>query len=457
MPKRPSIPSGGPSPEALFRYRLVCEVLARVASGLRRTDAVREVARCDHPDFTARLRHVSERTLYRWLALYHDGGFDRLLPVSRGHTDSSAVLSVRFLDFLRQQKREDPKASVPELIRRAREHGVLHSRQPIDRSTVYRTLKRMGLPVRRRKRRGPDRDTRRFAYPHRMQMILCDGTHFRAGATRARRVALFFLDDATRLGLHVVVGTSESTALFLRGLYQTIRRHGIADIYYLDKGPGFKAQDSFEVVRKLNALLIHGETAYPQGHGKIERFNQTAKADLLRRLDGRADIDPDCGALELRLSHYLREVYNHKPHESLKDQTPQGRFLNDPRPLRLPDTDHELRLCFVLHVVRTVSADHVVSLDGVDYEVPQGHAKERITLYRRLLDGTVAMLHQGRLVELATVDLAQNARTRRARRTEEEDELQPPLPPSAADLAFQRAFPPVVDQDGGFEDPDPKE
>jgi hypothetical protein len=39
-----------------------------------------------------------------------------------------------------------------------------------------------------------------------MQMVLCDGKHFRAGAARLRRVALFFLDDATRMGLHVVVG-----------------------------------------------------------------------------------------------------------------------------------------------------------------------------------------------------------------------------------------------------------
>jgi len=46
-------------------------------------------------------------------------------------------------------------------------------------------------------------------------MVLADGKHFRAGAKRLRRVALFFLDDSTRYGLEVVVGTAESAPLFL--------------------------------------------------------------------------------------------------------------------------------------------------------------------------------------------------------------------------------------------------
>ncbi|HYC99642.1 MAG TPA: hypothetical protein VEB22_00315, partial [Phycisphaerales bacterium] len=92
-------------------------------------------------------------------------------------------------------------------------------------------------------------DTRSFEYPHRMQMLLCDGKHFRAGKTRAKRVALFFLDGASRLGLHVVVWTAEDAPFFLRGLYETIRRYGLFDIAYLrlstpdphrtpDTGPG---------------------------------------------------------------------------------------------------------------------------------------------------------------------------------------------------------------------------
>ena len=40
----------------------------------------------------------------------------------------------------------------------------------------------------------------------RMLMVLADGKHFRAGTARLKRVALVFLDDASRYGLDVVVG-----------------------------------------------------------------------------------------------------------------------------------------------------------------------------------------------------------------------------------------------------------
>jgi len=442
--------SVAPSPEALFRYRLVAEVVARIARGERRPEAIGAVAAYAHPDLSGRLRTVSTRTLYRWLARFEVYAFIGLVPRARPRLERSAVLPAPFLDFLEHQKRDDPKASIPELIRRARELGVLSPTRAIDRTTVYRAAKRLHLPLGRRRRRTPERDTRRFAYPHRMMMVLCDGKHFRAGATRAKRVALIFLDDASRFALHAVVGTSESAALFLRGLYECIQRVGRADIYYLDQGPGFIALDTLEVVRKLGALLIHGEAAYPEGHGKIERFNQTANAALLRGLDARPDVDPDPRALALRLQHYLRELYNHQPHESLSGLTPSERFHADERALSLPDSDQQLRQHFVVHLQRTVSADHVVSVDGCDYEVPRGHANERVLLYRRLLDGTLAIPHHGRLVDLHHVDLAANARARRARPRDVDPVA--PLPKSAADLVFERDLNPIVDADGGFTD-----
>lgn len=446
-----------PSAEALFRYRLVSEIIARLLRGEDQAHVVHELAAQDHHDLTGKIHKISERTLYRWLARYREQGYAGLLPATRQRIERSVVLADDLLDFFVAQKALDPQASIPELIRRAREKGLVRPSERVDRTTVYRVLRRTGTEVGRRRRRGPDRDTRRFAYPHRMQMVLCDGKHFRAGITRTRRVALFFLDDASRYGLHALVGTSESADLFLQALYQKTRRYGIADIYYLDQGPGFIADDSLEVVRKLGALLIHGETAYPEGHGKVERFNQTAKHDVLRGYDGRADIDPAPEALSLRLQHYLREVYNHRPHESLDGATPSERFHDDPRELRMPVRDDDLRQRFVLHIERTVTGDHTLSVDSVDYDVPTGHAGQKVIVYRRLLDNTLAIVHEGRLVDLKPVDLHANARARRARPPDRGQESQPPLPKSAADLAFERDFSPVVDPDGGLSDPKNKE
>lgn len=441
-------------PEALFRFLLVSRVRAMVSAGQPVTETVRQVAGEVHPTLDGRSRTVGVRTLFRWLAAFEAGGLPGLVPKAREATKASTVLSGKLLDFAKQEKENDPHASVPELLKRARLLGIVKEGQRVDRTTFYRALKRMGIPTRRLK--SPSgRDRHRFAWPHRMDLVLADGKHFRAGAERRKRVAIFFLDNATRMGLDVVVGTSEHTELFLKGLYLVLRRHGWMLILFLDGGPGFASDDTVSVVANLKILLIHGTANYPEGHGAIEKFNQTAKKDVLRHLDGRPDVDPDPGALTLRLRHWLRTVYNRTPHEFLKGATPEERFLSDERQLRLPESEEELSSRFYVTDPRKVSNDSVVPVGGVDYETPAGYADRHVTLYRHVLRGTVHLLHEGRLLRLHPVDLAENAKSRRARKAEE----LPPKKPTrgAADIAFQEDYGPVVGPDGGFPDPHEEE
>lgn len=219
------------SSEALLRFSVLSQIFVRLRAGEERSEAVRAVAAREQlaPDGSSS-RRVSERTICRWLAAYEKAGIAGLEPKSRAAAVST-TLPAKLVDYLLSEKRLDPHASIPELIRRARELGILESGQKVDRSTVYRTAKRLGLFLARRKG-AKDRDSRRFAFPHRMDMVLCDGKHFRAGAARHRRVALFFIDDASRHVLHTVVGTAESKELFLRGLFELIMKHGFPSAVY---------------------------------------------------------------------------------------------------------------------------------------------------------------------------------------------------------------------------------
>ena len=444
------------SEEALFRYLVVSAVLVRIGQGTTQAEAVAEVSATPFPTLDGDLREATRRTIYRWLSRWRTDGIAGLEPAVRVATEASRVLSAQVAAFLVDEKNADPKASVPELIRRARLRGLVEEGEQIDRVTVWRVLRRMGASTRRQKRPHGG-DTRSFEYPHRMQMLLCDGKHFRAGKARAKRVALFFLDDASRMGLHVVVGTAESAALFLRGLYEAIRRHGLFDIAYLDRGPGFIALDTASIIQQLGALLILGSAGYPQGRGKVEKFNQTALAAVLRMLDGADDVDPDCGALALRLGHWLREIYNHTPHESLgKDVTPWQRWSSDERVVRQPEDDAELRGHFVLRETRKATKDHLVPWEGQDLELPKGLAGQRVELHHQVLDDTVSVRHEGRFVRLHPVDRHANAVSRRGR-TASPVEPPPATPrPSAAELAFRRDLAPLVGPDGGFSGLEPQ-
>jgi len=296
-----------------------------------------------------------------------------------------------------------------------------------------------------------------------MEMVLADGKHFRAGADRLRRVAIFFLDDATRRGLDVVVGTSESAELFLRGLYRVLCAWGLMGILYLDHGPGFIANAVKEVTRRFDRALIHGEVRYPQGHGKIEKFNQTVLDAVLRTLAGRPDVDPALESLELRLRHWLFETYNHKPHEGLvriegRYETPFERWAKDAVALRHPSRA-EIQAAFVIHHERTVSRDRIVSIDSTLYEVPLalsrgGRKGRRIIIEERVLAGTFHVFcPDGTRVRIHPVDLEANAHSRRAKR-EALDDKPEAITRSAADMAYDRDFGSILDEDGGVPDSD---
>jgi putative transposase len=438
------------SVEALYRFQVVSAVRTRVLGGEKLAGAVHAIAK--HPPSPLSgwgSRRLSVRSVYRWLKVYEEKGVGGLQSAVRGPRGVSQALPQALLDFFRAEKGLDRYASVPELLRRARELGVLGAQDCVDRVSAWRACRRLELPLRRVPKKQ-ETDMRRFAYPHRMMMVLADGKHFRAGIGKTRRVALFFLDDATRLGMHVVVGTAEGAPLFLRGLYEVLCRYGFFEVLYLDNGPGFIADDTAAACAKLGIHLVLGTKGYPEGHGKVERFNQTAIAQVLRGLSGVAEISDDCGALELRLGHYLHQGYNRQPHQAHDGMTPLARFEADTRALRFPSSQAELRDRFVVTEVRKVSRDNVVSYQGQDYEVPRGHAGTQIELYRRLLSDELLILHQGRRVLLAPVDLEQNAIGRRARPAAPAPSQDEGSPTTAARLAFERDFGPVLDPDGGF-------
>jgi transposase InsO family protein len=441
--------------EVCFRYRLVSAVLTLTLGGTAKQAAVCAVAGAVQVDETGQPRTVSERTLYRWLADYAERGLAGLPRQPRPQATVSAVLPAGLMAFLAAERERDRDASIPELLRRAEAEAVIGSAQAVDRTTVWRAMQRAGLPTRPR-RVPPDTDQRRFRYPSRLQMVLGDFKHFRAGVRRAKRAAIYLLDDATRFGLDVVVTTSEQPAAVLLALHQVIDHCGLLDLLYWDGGSAFRDADVLAVCAQLGIHVIHGRARYPEGHGAIERFNRSAKARVLRSLDGAPGVDPDCAALTLRLRHDLHEIYNHLPHEALDGDSPYQRFHADPRPLRPAPSAAWLREAFTVSLERTVTNDHLVPVDRRDYEVPRGLAGERVRLYRRLLECTpdtdaLYLVHQDHLVRLHPVDLAANARDRRGPRPgPDPDDVVPVPSPSASQRRFDRALPGMLGPDGGY-------
>ena len=450
------------SPMALFRYQIVSFVLALCLDGKGKTDAVRHVAGLVHPSPSGP-RSVAERTIWSWVGEYNKLGLEGLETNPRSTISGSLVIPDALLDWFGEQHDLDPDSSCPALIRLARAESKIGPVEPICRQTVVRALGRRGVVF----KRGPVvpvRDARRFAYRERMQLLMLDFKYFRAGPTRVKRLALYALDDATRFGLDVRVTTSgESSEVVLHFLHDIICRYGLPDAIYVDRGPGFIADAVALVMGQLNKTLIIGRRRYPQGRGKIERFNRSVKARLLRHLDRREGLDVSPGALELLLRHDLHEDYNRSHHESLRKRhgdacTPYDAWHGSDRALSPVESDQRLIKAFTiaLEKPRRVSNDHVISVDGVDYEVPRGYAKKKLIVFRRVLESTddtdaLYIDHEGKLLRVHPVDLEHNAQSPRAQEQAAES-AQQELPLSASEINFRNTFAPMTGPDGGYDD-----
>lgn len=71
--------------------------------------------------------------------------------------------------------------------------------------------------------------------------------------------------------------------------------------------------------------------------------------------------------------------YNCSPHVSLQGRSPQDRFFLEPEYIRRLE-EREIQEAFLLEVTRRVSADCVVVVGHVEYEVDCRFARQRITL-----------------------------------------------------------------------------
>lgn len=113
-------------------------------------------------------------------------------------------------------------------------------------------------------------------------------------------------------------------------------------------------------------------------------------------------------------------------------------------------SDIGLEEAFVTSFDRTVKSHNCITVGGTLYELPLGHRSgERIDVYRNMITGTLSVHHQGERVTIHPADLTANAYQERSA-TKPKSPTRSGRRRTAADAAFNRDHPPLVDDDGGY-------
>ena len=161
---------------------------------------------------------------------------------------------------------------------------------------------------------------------------------------------------------------------------------------------------------RIGSTVHYCQPYTPIQKAKIERWFRTLKDQWMASLDMR-----DFHTLEeLRgsLLAYVR-TYNQRPHASLDQKTPEERFFSESEKIRrLPQ--ERIDQSFLLEIERRVSADSVVVIDHVEYEVDYRFARQKITLrYAPDLSDIYLVEPEGTLTPIRLLNKQENASVKR--------------------------------------------
>ena len=275
---------------------------------------------------------VARQTVHRWLARYRDEGLGGLMD--RSHRP----------EFCPHQSPVEVEAAVCEL---RREHPRWGSRRlahvlgrsgmaPVpSASTVYRILVRHGLvDAKARRRRREDYKRWERDAPMALWQLDIVGGVFLADGTEIKVVT--GVDDHSRFCVIASACVRATGRAVCLAFARALERYGVPEEVLTDNGRQFTARFGrggevlFDRICRDNGI-VHRLTqpASPTTTGKVERFHQTLRRDLL------ADHDPfeDLDEVQAALDRWVADDYNtRRPHRSLGMASPAERFAPVPKP-----------------------------------------------------------------------------------------------------------------------------
>jgi len=352
--------------------------------------------------------HISPTTILAWVRRYEQGGrrIESLYPTPRSDRGRPRALDEETLLSLVELKRQFKGASLPVVLREARQRKILTPEAPVSPSTIHRLFKQRGLM----RKDEILEDRRRYEAELPNDVWQSDAMHGpRVDVDgKARKSYLFaVLDDMSRLICHAEFFLNERVETYIGALRSALRKRGLPRKLYVDNGPAFRSRQLGFATASLGIALIHSRPYTHQGRGKIERFFRTLRMQFLNTCPDGMTLP----ALNEALQGWIEG--DHTTVHSSTRQTPLNRYLQHAHLLR--EAPRDLDDAFRLQAVRRVDRDRTVSLHGRLYEAPVALIGKMLTLLYHPEDpGRVEACYEGRSQGmLVMLDLHVNCRVRR--------------------------------------------
>jgi len=346
---------------ALFRYRLIQDVIDVRLSTKQRGPLVQAIADREHDGPFGEKVTVSRQTIDRWCRWWRAGGFAGLVPQpAQVHARTPAEV----LDMAAGLKRENLARTAAQVARILRASSGW---SPSER-TLQRHFERLELHAPAASSAAQTQVFGRFEADRPNELWVGDALH--GPVVAGRKTYLFaFLDDHSRAVMGHRFGYSEDTVRLAAALRPALASRGVPESIYVDNGSAFVDSWLLRACASLGIKLVHSTPGRPQGRGKIERFFRTVREQFLIELST-PDSRPvaDLGEVNRLFTAWVETEYHQRPHHST-GMAPLARWRHHlPNPLPTP-SPAALREAFLWSAHRSVTKTATVSLHNNLYQV----------------------------------------------------------------------------------------
>jgi transposase InsO family protein len=395
---------------ALLRYTAIAPVVTGLGDAYgSNNDYYREISEKGVTGPDGKVYHFHPDTLQRWYSAYKKQGFEALMPRDRRDAGKSRKIDADLLEQLTYFVEHYPRMPATEILRKLEENGSVTDGQ-VSLSTITRCVSN----IRRSAGASPNRDMRRYERPHINEVWCGDssvGPRLKGADGRKQRVYIIALiDDASRFITGADLFFNDNFVNLMSVMRSAVAKYGRPKVWRFDNGRTYRNRQMDLLSARIGTTLSYCQPYTPQGKSKIERWFLTLKDHWYASLDLTEFRSLD----ELRGSfqEWVR-IYNQTPHSSLQGKTPQERFFSEPEQIRrLPDQD--LDRSFLLETDRRVSADSVIVIDHVEYEVDCRYAKQKLRIrYSPDMKEVYIVEQDGTLTPVRLLNKVENASVKR--------------------------------------------
>lgn len=355
------------------------------------------------------VRTYAPGTIEKWYRAYKLGGFDALLPTGRSDAGKSRKLDDALQEHIRYLKTNYPRMSAAAIYRQLQDNGHLRPGE-LSESTVNRYINQLALEL----KTTNNQDMRRYERPHINEVWCGDssvGPYLKTPDGKKHKLYIIALiDDASRFITGIDIFYNDNFVNLMSVMKSAISKYGRPKVLNFDNGKSYKNRQMELLAARIGTTLSYCQPYTPTGKAKIERWFRTLKDQWMAGLDMQDFRSLD----ELRGSlHSYVQRYNQAPHSSLRGMSPQDRFFLEPEQIRRLPAD-DIHKNFLLEIERRVSADCVIVIDQIEYEVDYRFARQRICLrYSPDMKDIFVVEADGMLTPIRLLNKTENALIKR--------------------------------------------